>query len=352
VSAHPGPVASWSFEENRNSLRNSREIAYERPLVLVGRDDPFEHVTIPPNVATVGDVLSRSVTRVPSEAWLGVLARHPELRPDAVVTMGGAFVSKTLRQILRTWEFTHLHYGSTEAEVFARSVIETDVFPAASASWANQWRSVIERAEAMTASFWQSDVPFEFVAVRAVMESCNGADTLHLGNSLAVRIAGLVPSIPAGLPIFCNRGTSGIDGSLSTAVGHAIATPGVRHTVLLGDLAFFYDRNALWRDGLPGRLRVVILNNGEGAIFRALEGPARWGDAVTRWTTPHRRTAQWTAHDHGLHYRPVRNVKELAEAVSSENQDGPELIEVFTDPQETAAGFRRAIQFFREHTPL
>jgi hypothetical protein len=73
--------------------------------------------------------------------------------------------------------------------------------------------------------------------------------------------------------VFANRGTSGIDGCTSTAVGAALQTERIV-TLITGDVAFFYDRNGLWHNYLPPNLRVVLLNNHGGGIFRLIDGPA------------------------------------------------------------------------------
>ena len=74
--------------------------------------------------------------------------------------------------------------------------------------------------------------------------------------------------------VFANRGTSGIDGCTSTAVGYALAEPDKQVVLLTGDVAFFYDRNAFWHNYPTPNLRVVLLNNHGGGIFRLIDGPA------------------------------------------------------------------------------
>ena len=96
--------------------------------------------------------------------------------------------------------------------------------------------------------------------------------TLHLANSSAVRAASRV--FEAGsFPIFCNRGVNGIEGSLSTAVGCAMKGNGL-HVVVIGDLSFFYDANALWNTHLPSNLRILLFNDAGGSIFNGLPGLA------------------------------------------------------------------------------
>ena len=105
------------------------------------------------------------------------------------------------------------------------------------------------------------------------MKSQNTTYTLHLANSRTVRVAGRV--FPSGeQQIYCNRGTNGIEGSLSTAVGYTLGMWGLS-ICIIGDLSFFYDANALWNTQLPKDLRILLLNNGHGSIFDQLPGLAQ-----------------------------------------------------------------------------
>ena len=74
---------------------------------------------------------------------------------------------------------------------------------------------------------------------------------------------------------FCNRGTSGIEGTLSTAVGAAYANPNEDVFCILGDTSFFYDSNALLNPQLPKNLKIIVINNNGGGIFRIIEGPSK-----------------------------------------------------------------------------
>src|SRR5690606_28380724 len=82
---------------------------------------------------------------------------------------------------------------------------------------------------------------------------------VHYANSAGVRYAQLFDH-SNGITHYANRGTSGIDGCNSTAVGHAMMTTKML-TLITGDIAFLYDSNAFWNDNLPSNLRVIIINN-------------------------------------------------------------------------------------------
>jgi 2-succinyl-5-enolpyruvyl-6-hydroxy-3-cyclohexene-1-carboxylate synthase len=75
--------------------------------------------------------------------------------------------------------------------------------------------------------------------------------------------------------MFCNRGVSGIDGSLSTAVGAARVSPEKNHVLIIGDQSFLYDSNALMHLREVDNLRVYVINNCVGEIFNWLPGTAQ-----------------------------------------------------------------------------
>src|SRR5690606_14055987 len=94
---------------------------------------------------------------------------------------------------------------------------------------------------------------------------------LHLGNSSPVRYA-LICETTKKVDYFSNRGVSGIDGSMSTAVGFASESEKI-NTLILGDLSFFYDSNALWNKYIGKNLRIIVIHNGGGNIFSMIKGP-------------------------------------------------------------------------------
>jgi len=105
------------------------------------------------------------------------------------------------------------------------------------------------------------------------MEAAPPQTVMHLGNSATIRFSQLLQARP-DLLYYSNRGISGIDGSLSSAVGAAMVSD-QQHLLILGDLSFIYDSNALWNKNFPENLKIVVLNDGGGGIFRLLDGPGR-----------------------------------------------------------------------------
>lgn len=162
---------------------------------------------------------------------------------------------------------------------------------------------------------------------------------LVLGSSNGIRdvdLAGTPASEPAAV-VFANRGLSGIDGTLATATGIALAGR-QETTVLLGDVTFLHDAGGLLLGAgeQEPHLRIVVLNDAGGAIFGLLEhglveAAGRYGTAVERlFGTPHSVDLGALAAAYGVAHRSVSTTAELAAALA-EPWEGRSIIEVHTD---------------------
>ena len=154
-----------------------------------------------------------------------------------------------------------------------------------------------------------------------------------MANSSVVRYAQLF-DLPNDVEILSNRGTNGIEGSLSTALGYATASDKLNF-ILIGDLSFFYDMNALWNSNYGTNVRILLLNNAGGEIFHALPGLELHENARRFVTATHTTSARAWAEDRGFEYLSAHNEEELTNAVSIFTQPDitarPMLLEVFTD---------------------
>ena len=138
--------------------------------------------------------------------------------------------------------------------------------------------------------------------------------------------------LDASLTVFCNRGTSGIDGSTSTAIGAALASKQAV-TLLTGDLSFFYDSNALWNTYIPTSFRIIVVNNSGGGIFRILPGNKNTENFDRYFETTHNLTAKQLCDMFGLEYHRASNESELENSWRDfyTQSNTPKLLEVFTD---------------------
>jgi 2-succinyl-5-enolpyruvyl-6-hydroxy-3-cyclohexene-1-carboxylate synthase len=327
--------ASW--DELIPAWRGAR-----RKLVVAGMHPPDErlrralqHLGADPSVAVIADITANlypdGTALHHSDMILGV--RNPalieQLRPDLVVNFGGQTVSKYLKQLLRQhpphalWQLQPsgrapdtfqsltqilpLAAGDFLGELAQRVAGASTQKPARLevASYAHAWRALEHSASHALAAFFGQCAFGEFKALYQVMGALPANSHLQVGNSMPIRYANFIAHLPnmGQMQVNANRGVSGIDGTVSTAVGAALTTKQIT-TLLVGDLAFFYDRNGLWQEHLPANLRIVLLNNHGGGIFDLIEGPNKLTAPLQQrfFLTPHPLTARRTAEDHGLDY--------------------------------------------------
>ena len=156
---------------------------------------------------------------------------------------------------------------------------------------------------------------------------------LQVSNSSAIRYVQLL-DFSSLTSIYCNRGTSGIDGSTSTAIGAAVkATSPV--CLLTGDISFFYDSNALWNNYIPRNFKIIILNNSGGGIFRILPGHEETATFNTYFETSHELTAEYMAKMYGLSYFEACDFETLDSVWNTFIAEStPSILEVFTPEKE------------------
>lgn len=264
------------------------------------------------------------------------------LAPELLITVGGHIVSKRLGQFLRENPPAEHWHISEDGKIVDLYQHLTDVIEVNSDSFFQTLtNSLCNITNNPFCELWQeisrdiavpSYTDFSSqMAVEMLMEKLPYNSALHLGNSLSVRYAQLFP-LKRGVKVFCNRGTSGIDGCLSTAVGYAAVNPNLTF-LLIGDLAFFFDMNALWNRQLSKNLRILVNNNGCGGIFHNLPGLNQSGAIDGYIAASHNMSARAWAESTGFIYLSASNKTELEENMKlflKEDSDTPILLEAFT----------------------
>ena len=189
-------------------------------------------------------------------------------------------------------------------------------------------------------------IPFSDLKVfEIVLQQLPKESMLQLSNSSPVRYAQLFPIDPS-IVVYSNRGTSGIDGSTSTAIGAALASD--RPTTLItGDIGFLYDSNGLWNNYIPKNFKIILINNGGGGIFRILPGHQENKMFTTFFETSHCLTAEHLAKMYNFEYSIASDEASLTtslNALYSQNEK-PCILEVFTP---TLQNDKILLQYFKE----
>ncbi|MEO1485110.1 MAG: 2-succinyl-5-enolpyruvyl-6-hydroxy-3-cyclohexene-1-carboxylic-acid synthase [Bacteroidota bacterium] len=269
--------------------------------------------------------------------------KFEKLQPEILITLGGLIVSKKVKAFLRKYRpNAHWHVSEgkaydtffclkkhfkTNPNTFLQAL--TDSGQTAS-NYAAPWLAVKSKYEALLPKYLEK-IPFsDFSAFAEVQKSIPENYQVHLANSSTVRYSQLF-KMNETLDVFCNRGTSGIDGSTSTAVGTAVHHP-TPTLLITGDLSFFYDSNALWNTYIRKDFRIVLLNNEGGGIFRILPGKEETEDFKTYFETSHSLEANHLALMFGFSYQKVSEIKGLVEALQQFFEPGnqPKILEIST----------------------
>ena len=271
------------------------------------------------------------------------------LQPDLLLTFGGMIVSKKIKTFLRTnapkthWHIDPVSVNDTffcltkhfkcEVNTFFKSITSSDSFPLVS-TYFETWNHVKIRRLKKHKKYLKS-IPFsDFKAFDGILKQIPEHYMLQSGNSSTIRYLQLF-ELNKTLTVFCNRGTSGIDGSTSTAIG--AATVSDKPTVFItGDLSFFYDSNALWNNYIPSNFRIIIINNRGGGIFRILPGNKNSKNFSTFFETNHELTAEPISKLFNFDYTSASSNKELETALENfyTLSSRPKLLEVFTPSSE------------------
>ena len=287
------------------------------------------------------------------------------LRPDLLITLGNSFLTRSLKTFFRNYparQHWHLDPAPTRIQDSFQSLttlIGASPLPFLeklfadldyqqflqgdddddSHAFLHRWQTLDGQAARRVAQLLKGPVAntpaplADWLAVQMLFDTLPDHSELHLANSMPVRYANLCGlSGQTNVRVWANRGVSGIDGCLSTAVGAALTTDRIV-TLLIGDVAFFYDRNALWSAPVPPNLRIVLLNNDAGHIFRIIDGSRQQPELETYFETPHGYTAERTAMDAHVTYFTCDTSESLTSLVPNffRPDSQAKLLEIKTD---------------------
>lgn len=266
-----------------------------------------------------------------------------DFQPEILVTIGGMIVSKRIKAFLRKykpqqhWHIDELRAYDTFGCLSKHFEVSPNVFfnelipkmiPLESDYL--QKTLAIKKQRAQKIETYLATIPFsDFKAFEIILPKLPLHSQLQISNSSAIRYAQLFAINPT-IEVFCNRGTSGIDGSTSTAIGAAVAS-GKETILITGDISFLYDSNALWNNYIPNNFKIILLNNGGGGIFRILPGHEESETFNTFFETSHSLTAEHLAKMYGFEYESAVDEKTLKENLEiALNAKKPIILEVFT----------------------
>lgn len=267
-----------------------------------------------------------------------------KLKPEILLTIGQNVISKKVKAFLRNhkpeqhWHLDeHWHPDTydcltekikSQPKTFLKEFV-TKIHQQPSHFY-NDWHSIRVEKEKLQKDFVDHSNFSDLKVFEEVIKNLPKNIQLHYSNSSAIRYAQLFDH-RKDISVFCNRGTSGIDGSTSTAVGAAVCNS-VQTILITGDIAFFYDSNALWNNYIPSDFRIVLINNGGGNIFKIIPGPENSGVIEKVFETRHSLNASHLSEMFGFEYIKANNLIELEKTLNDfySESEKPKILEINT----------------------
>lgn len=266
------------------------------------------------------------------------------LKPDVLLTFGGLIVSKKIKHFLRNYKpkhhwhidgkkaydtfFSLSHHFKVDTNTFFNAFLDKTRF--VESTYFAKWSKVKANYEEKRDDYVKTIEFSDMLAFSNILPNIPDGYQVHLSNSSTVRYAQLFP-LKNTLKVYCNRGTSGIDGCTSTAVGASIYNK--KPTLLVtGDLSFLYDSNALWNNYVKPNFRIIVINNSGGGIFRILPGQEETENYKTYFETAHNLEISNLCTMYGVDYKLAEDEETLKQHLEDfyKESDKAKLLEVKT----------------------
>ncbi len=393
---YPESTEELRFSSDIRIIEQSQPTAYQgehqiletiqkqaKVLVVAGQSNPdkllkntLERFIDHFKITLISDVISNMATAesiTHQDLFLSSVTEEiaQALQPEVLITFGKSVISKNLKLFLRNYppaKHYHIQESGYVADTFqhltdiihcsphefflssCRGVPGTDDFTIQKRKNYNQTWSLIQKSTKESLEQSYTDDFTELGAVECVLNSLPKESALHLANSMPVRWANFIGVEPS-IQVYANRGTSGIDGSNSTAYGYAIQSDQVV-TLLTGDMAFFYDRNAFWNQHTPKNLRVIILNNHGGGIFKMIKGPLELQELDRYFVTEQRLNASNLCQEFGYAHYFARNFNELNNVLKTffHSAERPKVLEIMTDADKNIKVIKKIKEQLSSHS--
>ena len=343
----------------------------KKKLVLVGVNDPdsidatiIDFLAIDPSVVVMTETTSNLhhpsfINNIDSIITPFSPSELEIFQPQILVTFGGMVVSKRIKAALRKYKPKH-HWHIDSLRAYNTYGCLTEHFQVTPNEFFNNFIPLLKSIESnyyahfeginqlrkVKTAAYLTRVPFtDFKVFEKIIQCLPINSHLQIGNSSAIRYAQLIDIHPS-IEVFCNRGTSGIDGSTSTAIGASVANN--KETILItGDISFLYDSNGLWNSYIPKNFKIILINNGGGGIFRILPGHDETPVFNTFFETSHCLTAEKLANMYDFDYAIASDELSLEAGIKTlySNNNKPSILEVFTPTREND---KVLLQFFKE----
>ena len=284
-------------------------------------------------------------------------------QPELLITIGHSAISKQMKLFLKAhrpfehWQFeSSLPYADTYKSLTtivpgkAAGILEKMPLGKTKSDFAGVYQQQMQTISKRHNAFVENAPLSDMSAVTQLLKLVPSGTVLQLANSTSVRWTQLFPT-RSDISYFCNRGTSGIDGSLSTAAGFAYSSK--QPTLFLtGDLSFIYDSNGMWNNYLEGNFKIIVMNNNGGNIFKFIGDSQLMSNCEKYFTTPHHVNIKSLVEAYGLDYFGCNQIESLDDnLITLFNNKKAAVLEIFTDEALNTENYKGYFRNIRKENP-
>ncbi len=353
------PTITTDFSKKKMKTLQGEFSNSKKVMVLVGQEPPNQHLQnllIQFSQFDNTIVLTESTANIHHVNFIENIDRCimpmkeneiADFFPDILITFGGAIISKKIKAILRKhkpsqhWNVHPYDFEMNTYQALTHPIEMTtveflqdflnDLELKTDSNYKKTWIQRSCLLEEKHQQFVQEVAYSDFWVFSTILNKIPNNMALHLGNSSPVRYAQLFNNQTIQKS-HCNRGTSGIDGCTSTAMGAASVNSTQPFLLITGDVAFFYDSNAFWNDHSPENLKIILINNSGGGIFRIIKGPSEVEELEEFFETKSHRSAKKFVEFNGWNYLSANSKETLQEVLNNFfSEDSKRVVlEIFT----------------------
>jgi len=293
---------------------------------------------------------------------IALIQDQADFAPNLLITFGHSVISKRVKKMLQNADIQQHWHLDENGQIYdtykaltkiitcnADDLIQHIIdFGTVESAYKKHWQNISAKAYNAHKKYLANCSFSDLKVFDMVLNQLPKNSVLHGANSTSVRYLQLF-NHRNDLTYFANRGVSGIDGCTSTAVGYSVNSK-KPVTLISGDIAFFYDVNALWNNYLPAHFKIIIVNNSGGGIFRIIDGPATTEALDKYFETTHETNAKSVAATYGLTYFAANNENEneLKQNLATLfNLNQPAILEVFTPREENDKVLKAYFEFIK-----
>jgi len=359
-----------SFEEISTLIEKSKSI-----LLICGmltKDVELEKVLATFALNSKVQVLTESTANLSHPLFISCIDRlimtfdekeEKRFIPDLLITIGTQIISKKIKALLRKNKPKHhWHVGNTHGilDTFQCLSLQIELSPntfftqiaqlqtSDSGDYGKWLKARDQRNEENHHRFLKKAAHSDLKVVASVLKSIPNKSNIQMGNSSVVRYIQLCPTSISN-SYNGNRGTSGIDGCTSTSMGAAWASKKPT-TLISGDLSFLYDSNALWMNYISSKLRIVVINNGGGGIFRIIDGPGSTPYLEKHFESKHKLNLKQLAAHAKISYKSALDQDSLNSGLNwLFKRSKCAILEVFTPSLENDKVLKNYFKFLKEN---